>query len=86
MGALKIKELLAAVDEYLVLPTRDLDKPVYLPIEQVFSIPGRGTVVTGRLERGILKKGDEVEIKGLDKTFKTTVTSTFHPLSLLLYY
>ena len=70
----KIDELMDAVDSYVAEPTRDTDKPFLMPIEDVFSISGRGTVVTGRVERGIVKVGEEVEIVGLRATQKTTVT------------
>jgi elongation factor Tu len=71
----KIIELMNAVDEYIPTPERDTDKPFMMPVEDVFSITGRGTVATGRVERGILKVGDEVEIIGLqDEPTKTTVT------------
>jgi elongation factor Tu len=69
-----IIELMAAVDSYIPQPERPLDKPFLMPIEDVFSISGRGTVVTGRVERGIVKVGEEVEIVGLKATTKTTVT------------
>ena len=70
-----IMELLAAVDEYIPTPERDTDKPFLMPIEDVFTITGRGTVVTGRIERGTLKVSEEVEIVGLtDETKKTVVT------------
>jgi elongation factor Tu len=69
-----ILELMDAVDEYIPTPTRELDKPFLMPIEDVFTITGRGTVVTGRVERGIVKTGDEVEIVGIRDTTKTTVT------------
>jgi len=72
--ALKIKELIDAVDEYVVDPVRETDKPFLMPIEDIFSIEGRGTVVTGRIERGIVKVGEEVEIVGIKDTAKTTVT------------
>lgn len=72
--ALKVKELADTMDEYFPQPERDLDKPFLMPIEDVFSIEGRGTVVTGRIERGIIKVGEEVEIVGLIDTTKTTVT------------
>ena len=62
------------VDEYIPAPARDLDKPFLMPVEDVFSISGRGTVVTGRIEQGIIKPGEEVEIIGLTDTQKTTVT------------
>lgn len=71
----KIVELMAAVDEYIPTPERDTDKPFMMPIEDVFSITGRGTVATGRVERGVLKVGDVVEIVGLSEEPKeTTVT------------
>ena len=69
-----IMDLLAALDESIPEPKRDTDQPFLLPIEDVFSIEGRGTVVTGRIERGIIKVGEEVEIVGLRDTQKTTVT------------
>ncbi len=70
----KILELAAALDSYIPEPQRDIDKPFLLPIEDVFSISGRGTVVTGRVERGIVRIGDEVEIVGIRDTTKTTCT------------
>ena len=70
----KIWELMDAVDSYFPTPERDLDKPFLMPVEDVFSITGRGTVATGRVERGIDKVGDEVELVGLGETKKTTVT------------
>ncbi|MBV7316439.1 elongation factor Tu [Shewanella sp. NIFS-20-20] len=70
----KIIELAEALDTYIPEPERDIDKPFLLPIEDVFSISGRGTVVTGRVERGIVKVGDEVEIVGVRDTTKTTCT------------
>ena len=70
----KIMELMAAVDEYVPEPQRDTDKPFLMSIEDVMSITGRGTVVTGKVEQGIIKVGDEVEIVGLRDTQKTTVT------------
>jgi len=69
-----IEELMEALDTYIPLPERDVDKPFLMPIEDVFSISGRGTVVTGRIERGRVKVGDEVEIVGIRPTEKTTVT------------
>jgi elongation factor Tu len=69
-----IIELMAAVDEYVPEPERPVDLPFLMPIEDVFSIEGRGTVVTGRIERGIVKTGDTVEIIGIRDTVKTTVT------------
>ena len=69
-----IQELMDALDSYIPEPVRPLDKPFLMPIEDVFSIEGRGTVVTGRVERGAIKVGDEVEIIGLRETQKTTVT------------
>lgn len=70
----KIKELMQAVDNYIPTPQRDIDKPFLLAVEDVFSITGRGTVATGRIERGQIKVGEEVEIVGLQETRKTTVT------------
>ena len=74
MGANSIKELMAAVDEYIPQPDRTKDQPFLMPIEDVFSISGRGTVVTGRIERGIVNVGDEIEIVGIKDTTKTTCT------------
>ena len=70
----KVMELVKALDEYIPQPVRELDKPFLMPIEDVFSIEGRGTVVTGRIERGIIKVGQEIEIVGIKDTAKTTVT------------
>jgi elongation factor Tu len=67
-------DLLKAVDEYIPEPTRDTDKPFLMPIEDIFSIEGRGTVITGRIDRGIVKVGEEMEIVGLRDTVKTVVT------------
>jgi len=69
-----IEELLKAIDEYIPTPERDLDKPFLMPIEDVFSIKGRGTVVTGRIERGRIKVNDEIEIVGIKETRKTVAT------------
>jgi len=74
IGETKIRELMAAVDDYIPTPERPVDMPFLMPIEDVFSISGRGTVVTGRVERGIVKVGEEVEIVGIRDTKKTTVT------------
>jgi elongation factor Tu len=73
-GRSSIIELMAAVDDYIPQPDRPIDKAFLMPIEDVFSISGRGTVVTGRVERGIVKVGDEIEIVGLKETRKTTCT------------
>ena len=73
-GEQSILKLMEEVDKYIPQPARDKDKPFLMPIEDVFSISGRGTVVTGRVERGIVKVGEEVEIIGLTDTKKTTVT------------
>ncbi|MEK7148120.1 MAG: elongation factor Tu [Patescibacteria group bacterium] len=70
----KILELTNALDTYFDIPVRDMDKPFLMPIEDIFSIEGRGTVVTGRIERGKVKVGEEVEIVGIKDTIKTTVT------------
>jgi elongation factor Tu len=72
--AQKVMELMKAVDEWIPEPIRDLDKPFLMPVEDIFSIEGRGTVVTGKIERGIIKVGEEIEILGLHDTVKTTVT------------
>ena len=69
-----IDELMAAVDDYVPLPVRDVDKPFLMPIEDVFSISGRGTVVTGRVDRGIVKVSDDIEIVGFQETLKKVVT------------
>jgi len=74
IGEEKIKELMAAVDEYIDTPEREIDKPFLMPVEDVFSISGRGTVVTGRVERGVINVGDEIEIVGIRDTTKTTCT------------
>ncbi len=74
IGENAIRELLAKVDEFIPQPVRALDKTFLMPIEDIFSISGRGTVVTGRIEQGVIKVGEEVEIVGLAPTAKTTVT------------
>ena len=74
LGENAILELMAAVDAYIPQPERAIDRPFLMPVEDVFSISGRGTVVTGRVERGVVKVGEEVEIVGLKTTVKTTVT------------
>jgi elongation factor Tu len=74
IGRERVLELMAEVDRYIPQPERPIDQPFLMPIEDVFSISGRGTVVTGRVERGIVKVGEEVEIVGLRDTQKTTVT------------
>lgn len=82
IGADAVMKLLEEVDKFIPTPTRDLDKPFLLPVENVYSIPGRGTVVTGRLERGIVKKGSECEFVGYNKVIKSTVTGVemFHQI------
>lgn len=70
----RILELMSAVDEYIPLPERDVDRPFLMPIEDIFSISGRGTVVTGRIERGRIKVGEEVEIVGIRETQRKVVT------------
>ncbi len=70
----KVMELVDALDSYIPEPVRDTDKPFLMPVEDIFSIEGRGTVVTGKIERGIVKVGEEVEIVGIQDTQKTTVT------------
>jgi elongation factor Tu len=74
IGVPAIIKLVEALDSYIPEPVRVLDKPFLMPVEDVFSISGRGTVVTGRVETGIIKVGDEIEIVGLKPTVKTTVT------------
>ena len=74
IGQPSIERLVQALDDYVPIPERPVDKPFLLPIEDVFSISGRGTVVTGRIERGIVKVGEEVEIVGIKATVKTTCT------------
>jgi elongation factor Tu len=74
IGKKAIYNLVAAMDDYFPEPVRELDKPFLMPIEDVFSISGRGTVVTGRIERGIIKVGEEISIIGLRDTQKTTCT------------
>ena len=70
----KIEELMKAVDDYIPTPERDLDKPFLMPVEDVFSIKGRGTVATGRIERGVVKVGEEIDIVGMAKDKKSVVT------------
>ena len=70
----QVMELMAQVDEYIPLPDRDIDKPFLMPIEDVFSITGRGTVVTGKIEQGVIETGNDIEIVGLKDTTKTTCT------------
>ena len=81
-GAKTIIELFDAIEKYIPIPERALDKPFIMPVEDVFSIKGRGTVVTGKIEQGVIKVGDEVEIIGVRDTQKTTVTGIemFHKL------
>ena len=82
----KILELMAAVDEYIPTPTRDTDKPFMMPVEDVFSITGRGTVATGRVERGQVRVGDEVEIVGIAEETKKTVVTGVEMFRKLLDY
>jgi len=72
--AKKITELVEALDTYIPIPERDIKKPFLMPVEDIFSIEGRGTVVTGKIERGVVKVGEEVEVVGIKPTQKTTVT------------
>lgn len=82
LGSQAIVQLLDEVDKYIPTPVRDLDKPFLLPVENVYSIPGRGTVVTGRLERGKIKKGMDCEFIGYNKTYKSVITGVemFHQI------
>lgn len=82
IGSEAIMQLLGEVDKFIPTPQRDLDKPFMLPVENVYSIPGRGTVVTGRLERGKIKKGMDCEFMGYNKTIKTVITGIemFHQI------
>ncbi len=73
-GREQVRELMAAIDEYIPVPERAVDKPFLMPIEDIFSISGRGTVVTGRIDRGIVKVGQEMEIVGIRETMKRVVT------------
>ena len=74
LGTTAVKELVETLDSYIPEPERAIDQPFLMPVEDVFSISGRGTVVTGRVERGIVKVGDEIEIIGIKDTQKTTCT------------
>src|SRR5881398_3575621 len=74
LGVKSVMKLAEALDSYIPTPKRDIDKPFLMPVEDVFSISGRGTVVTGRIERGMIHVGDEIEIVGLKATVKTVVT------------
>nr|XP_014102219.1 elongation factor Tu 2 [Bactrocera oleae] len=82
IGSEAIMQLLKEVDNFIPTPVRELDKPFLLPVENVYSIPGRGTVVTGRLERGVVKKGNDCEFVGYNKVIKSTVTGVemFHQI------
>ncbi len=81
-GAKAVMELFDVLETYVPIPKRDLDKPFLMPVEDVFSIKGRGTVVTGKIEQGVIKLGDDIEILGIRDTVKTTVTGIemFHKL------
>jgi elongation factor Tu len=74
IGKERVLELMSKVDEYIPTPARAIDRDFLMPVEDVFSISGRGTVVTGRVERGVIKVGEEVEIVGIKETHKTTIT------------
>lgn len=82
LGEESIKELVAAIDEHIPVPQRDLESPPYLPVEHVYNIPGRGTVVSGKLLQGVLKKGDSVEVGGYGKIVKSTASGieTYHKI------
>lgn len=82
IGRSRIMKLVQECDQWLEVPQRDLDKPFYMSIEGVFSIPGRGTVATGKVERGTIKKGDEVEIIGFGQKMKTVLTGIGRPSGL----
>lgn len=75
LGEKSIHRLIEALDEYIPTPTRDLTSPFMLPIDNFFSVPGRGSVVIGTLKQGIIKKGDEAELLGFDRHIKTTVSN-----------
>ena len=75
MGIDKINELIKAIDDHIPLPVRDLDKPFLMPVESTFSIPGRGTVISGSIERGVIKKGDELELVGHGKHVVKTIST-----------
>lgn len=77
IGKEAVLELMSEVDKWLDQPLRDLEKPFLMPVEDVFSIQGRGTVVTGRVERGTVLKGSEIEIVGMGAQFKTTLTGEY---------
>ena len=83
IGVEAIRKLLESVDEWIPDPVRELDKPFLMPVEGVFSIPGRGTVVTGRVERGQIRKGEAAEFVGLKSNVKTTITG-WCPSALVL--
>jgi len=83
IGKESVLELMASVDSWLDQPPRDLEKPFLMPVEDVFSIQGRGTVVTGRVERGTILKGAEIEIVGMGASFKTTLTGASLSLALI---
>src|SRR5207237_10552519 len=74
LGTKSIMKLAEALDSYIPTPKREIDKPFLMPVEDVFSISGRGTVVTGRVERGVIHVGDEIEIVGIRPTHKTVCT------------
>lgn len=82
IGKESVLELMKQVDSWLDQPLRDLEKPFLMPVEDVFSIQGRGTVVTGRVERGTILKGAEIEIVGLGTQMKTILTGVYHSPSL----
>ena len=84
IGVESVRRLLDAVDEWIPDPVREVDKPFLLPVEGIYSIPGRGTVVTGRVERGQMRKGDTAEFVGLKSQIKTTITGE-ECLSLRVY-
>ena len=80
IGRQSVLKLLDEIDNWIPTPSRDLDRPFLLPVEGVFSVPGRGTVITGTIERGTMKRGSEAKIVGFGSKIKTTVTGNFNSL------
>jgi elongation factor Tu len=84
LGSEAILALMDAVEESIPTPMRELDKPFLMPVEDVFSIQGRGTVATGRIEQGVIKTGDDIEVVGLKPAIKTSCTGTYRNLVSVL--